>query len=209
MYERGKACDKDGDCTTYKGSKCNNHLCVFKGKPPVPGGGENKMCRGNTGMTDPGRKAVLDAHNKLRSQLARGEVRNGKNPNNKNLPTASYMPRMIYDCAAETAAMDYASTCALTKSPTTKRKGYGENVFVYNVPNAVPANAFKAAAKKWWDQIFLDGINWEVVFKQSLRDKPIDQKGFTQMAWAKSVKIGCGIRTCGIKSFVVCRYSPA
>ncbi|EPB79266.1 hypothetical protein ANCCEY_01689 [Ancylostoma ceylanicum] len=68
--------------------------------------------------------------------------------------------------------MDYASTCALTKSPENERKGYGENVFIYNVPNAVPADAFKA------------------------------------MAWANSVKIGCGIQTCGMKSFVVCRYSP-
>ncbi|EYC12699.1 hypothetical protein Y032_0046g1371 [Ancylostoma ceylanicum] len=208
IYEKGKACEKNKDCTTYKGSKCDQKLCVFEGKPPVPGGGENKMCRGNKGMTDPGRTAILEAHNKRRSQLAKGQVRNGKNPNNNNLKTASYMPRMTYDCVAETAAMDYASTCALTKSPENERKGYGENVFIYNVPNAVPADAFKAAAKKWWDQIFLDGINWEVVFKQSLKDKPIDQKSFTQMAWANSVKIGCGIQTCGMKSFVVCRYSP-
>ncbi|RCN37634.1 hypothetical protein ANCCAN_16461, partial [Ancylostoma caninum] len=94
LYEKGKPCKKNEDCTTYPRSKCEQHLCVFNGKPPVPGGGENTMCRGNNGMTDPGRKAVLDAHNKRRSELAKGEVRNGKNPNNKNLPTASYMPRM-------------------------------------------------------------------------------------------------------------------
>ncbi|EYC12742.1 hypothetical protein Y032_0046g1398 [Ancylostoma ceylanicum] len=211
LYETGKACTKNKDCTTYKGSTCEqaDHLCVFTGKPPVPGGGENKMCRGNKEMTDPGRKAALEAHNKRRSQLAKGKVRNGKNPNNKNLPTASFMARMEYDCEAEAGAIAYASTCAFKQSPQKDRKGYGENVFVYNAPNAVPADALNAAAKKWWDQIFLDGINWEVVFKQSLRDKKIDQKGFTQMAWANSIKLGCGVQTCGLKSFVVCRYSPA
>ncbi|EYC12737.1 hypothetical protein Y032_0046g1397 [Ancylostoma ceylanicum] len=209
IYEKGRACKKNTDCTTYERSTCLNQLCVFKGTPPVPGGGENTMCRNNKGMTDPGRKAVLDAHNKRRSQLAKGEVRNGKNPNNKNLPTASFMPRMVYDCDVEAGAIEYASSCTLEQSKQSERKGYGENVYVYKNPNAVPADAFKAATKKWWDQIFLDGINWEVIFKQSLRDKKIDQKGFTQMAWANSIKLGCAVQTCGMKSFVVCRYSPA
>ncbi|RCN41299.1 hypothetical protein ANCCAN_12760, partial [Ancylostoma caninum] len=97
LYESGKACTNDQACRTYEGSTCDKgtHLCVFKGTPPVPGGGENKICPNNKGMTDPGRKAVLDAHNQRRSQLARGRVRNGKNPNNKKLPTASFMRRMV------------------------------------------------------------------------------------------------------------------
>ncbi|EPB79267.1 SCP-like protein [Ancylostoma ceylanicum] len=37
IYEKGKACEKNKDCTTYKGSKCDQKLCVFEGKPPVPG----------------------------------------------------------------------------------------------------------------------------------------------------------------------------
>ncbi|KHJ83569.1 hypothetical protein OESDEN_16731 [Oesophagostomum dentatum] len=31
---------------------------------------------------------------------------------------------------------------------------------------------------------------------------------FTQMAWAKTYKVGCGITDCDSKAFVVCRYSP-
>ncbi|KIH50551.1 hypothetical protein ANCDUO_19370 [Ancylostoma duodenale] len=114
------------------------------------------------------------------SKLARGLVRNGKKPTNKNLPTASFMLKMIYDCATEGEAIDYANSCELTKSPEQDRKGFGENVYVYPAPNADPIEAFEAAAKKWWDQIFLDGINWEVKYIQSLKDKKIDQKAFIQ-----------------------------
>ncbi|KIH63646.1 SCP-like protein [Ancylostoma duodenale] len=115
----------------------------------------------------------------------------------------------IYDCGTEAEAIDYANTCELTKSAQADRKGFGENVYVYPAPNADPVEAFEAAAKKWWDQIFLDGINWEVKYIQGLKDKKTDQRGFTQMAWAKSIKLGCGIQTCDLSTFIVCRYSPA
>ncbi|RCN34915.1 hypothetical protein ANCCAN_19236 [Ancylostoma caninum] len=97
LYEIGQMCKKDKDCTTYENSKCDqtNHLCSFKGTPPQPGGGPNTKCPNNKGMGDPARKAILDAHNKRRSRLARGLVRNGKKATNKNLPTASFMPKMV------------------------------------------------------------------------------------------------------------------
>ncbi|EYC12702.1 hypothetical protein Y032_0046g1373 [Ancylostoma ceylanicum] len=211
LYERGRMCKKNTDCTTYENSKCDqtSHLCVFKGTPPGPGGGPNTKCPKNKGMGDPARKAILDAHNKRRSKLARGQIRNGRKATNKNLPTASFMTKMTYDCATEAEAIEYANTCELMKSAQNDRRGYGENVFIYPAPNADPVAAFEAAAKSWWDQIFLDGINWEVKYTQSLKDKTIDQKAFTQMAWAKSMKLGCGMQTCGMSSFIVCRYSPA
>ncbi|KIH45178.1 SCP-like protein, partial [Ancylostoma duodenale] len=224
LYETGRVCKKDSDCTTYEGSKCDKSgLCVFNGTPPPPGGGPNTKCPNNVGMGDKARKAILNAHNRRRSKLARGMIRNGKKATNKNLPTSSFMPKMkynthathvvvdisTYDCATEAEAIDYADRCELTKSAEKDRKGFGENVYVYPAPNADPVAAFEAAAKHWWDQIFLDGINWEVKYIQSLKDKKIDQKGFTQMAWAKSIKLGCGIQTCSTLSFIVCRYSPA
>ncbi|RCN34913.1 hypothetical protein ANCCAN_19234 [Ancylostoma caninum] len=66
LYEIGKMCTKNKDCTTYEGSTCDqtSRLCVFKGTPPQPGGGPNTKCPNNKGMGDPARKAILDAHNK-------------------------------------------------------------------------------------------------------------------------------------------------
>ncbi|EPB76064.1 SCP-like protein [Ancylostoma ceylanicum] len=114
----------------------------------------------------------------------------------------------IYDCATETEAIKYASTCSLKKSPEGDRPGFGENVFIYPVPNADPIPAFEAATESWWSQVSAAVIKSDVKFDRSLRDKAVDQRGFTQMAWAKSVKIGCAIQTCDQSSFVVCRYSP-
>ncbi|KAK6746313.1 hypothetical protein RB195_012430 [Necator americanus] len=193
IYEKGSACTKNVDCTTYAGSTC---------------GGVNTMCAGNDGMTDEARNKVLSEHNNKRSLLARGLIRNGKNVNKRNLPASSYMPKMIYDCATEASAIEYANTCTLVKSAADTRSGYGENVYVYSKPNADPAAVLKEAVEKWWNQIFEDAINWRVTYIPSLMNKPIDQNGFTQMAWAKSVKLGCGIQTCNAQSFIVCRYSP-
>ncbi|KHJ78295.1 SCP-like protein [Oesophagostomum dentatum] len=145
----------------------------------------------------------------LRGLLAKGQIRNGKNPNNKNLPTAYYMPRMTYDCDVEAEAINYAKTCTMTKSEQVDREGYGENVYVHNAPYDEPVSTFDTAVKSWWTQIFQDGINWGLKFTENLRDKRIDQTGFTQMAWAKSTKLGCAIQTCSSSSFIVCRYSPA
>ncbi|EYC00409.1 hypothetical protein Y032_0116g611 [Ancylostoma ceylanicum] len=211
LYESGTPCKKHTDCTTYSPSTCDKAkgLCNYSGRPPRPGGGENTICVGNDAMVDSARKKIEDSHNSKRSLLARGRVCSGKNPNNhQNLPLAYFMPKMIYDCATETEAIKYASTCSLKKSPEGDRPGFGENVFIYPVPNADPIPAFEAATESWWSQVSAAVIKSDVKFDRSLRDKAVDQRGFTQMAWAKSVKIGCAIQTCDQSSFVVCRYSP-
>ncbi|KIH44635.1 hypothetical protein ANCDUO_25339, partial [Ancylostoma duodenale] len=66
LYETGKMCKKDTDCTTYPNSKCDktSNLCVFKGTPPPPGGSPNTKCPNNKGMGDAARKAILNAHSK-------------------------------------------------------------------------------------------------------------------------------------------------
>ncbi|RCN49172.1 SCP-like protein [Ancylostoma caninum] len=211
LYESGTPCKKHADCNTYSSSTCDKAkgLCNYSGKPPRPGGGENTMCVGNNAMTDLARNKVLDAHNSKRSLLARGQIRSGKNPHNQHLPMSCFMPKMIYDCPTETEAIKYASTCSFKKSPESERPGLGENIFIYPIPNADPSPAFEAATESWWSQVSAGVIKSDLKFDRSLRDKAVDQRGFTQMAWAKSVKIGCAIQTCDQSSFVVCRYSPA
>ncbi|KAK6759036.1 hypothetical protein RB195_016328 [Necator americanus] len=209
LWEEGTGCKTEGDCKTYPGSLCvkAEGLCRYQGQPPVPGGEENKMCSANKGMSDSTRKMVLEAHNTKRSLLARGKVRNGQNPKG-NLSTSSYMPAMVYDCDVEASAIQYASTCPSAKSPEGSRNGYGENFYVYPEPNADPTEAFKEATESWWNQINADSINGGLRYQDSLNEKKIDQTAFTQMAWAKSVKLGCAIQTCSLTSVVICRYSP-
>ncbi|ETN69555.1 hypothetical protein NECAME_19466, partial [Necator americanus] len=99
------------------------------------------MCQGNKGMTDEGRKKVLEAHNTRRSLLARGLVQNGKSTS--KLPSSLFMPKMIYNCETEASAIEYAKGCSLKKSEESTRPGYGENVYVYPIPNADPVPAFE------------------------------------------------------------------
>ncbi|KAK6746316.1 hypothetical protein RB195_012431 [Necator americanus] len=152
----------------------------------IRGGGTNTMCQGNKGMTDEGRKKVLEAHNTRRSLLARGLVQNGKSTS--KLPSSLFMPKMIYNCETEASAIEYANGCSLKKSEESTRPG---------------------AATSWWDQITKEAIDRQVTYSVNLRNKEIDQSAFTQMAWASSVRLGCAIQTCFAKSFIVCRYSPA
>ncbi|KAK6746317.1 hypothetical protein RB195_012432 [Necator americanus] len=205
IYEKGSKCTNDKDCTTYPGSTCKKQtgLCMYKGTPPVPGGGTNTMCQGNKGMTDEARKKILEAHNTRRSLLARGLVQNGKSSN--KLPSSLFMPKMIYNCETEASAIEYANGCSLKKSEESTRPEYGENVYVYPIPNADPVPAFEEAATSWWDQITKEAIDRQVTYSVNLKN----HSSFSQMAWASSVRLGCAIQTCYDKSFIVCRYSPA
>ncbi|CAJ0588204.1 unnamed protein product [Cylicocyclus nassatus] len=209
LYEKGEKCKKAKDCTTYPASKCEKAtgLCKYPGPPPKPDEGENTKCRGNKGVTDRLREKAVEAHNIRRSYLALGQVQNG--PDSRKLPTASYMPRMIYDCEVELGAIQHVNKCTLTKSSEGERSGLGENVFVYPIPNMDSVTAIEAAIESWWSQCLYESIRTDLKFVADFKNKVIDQTGFTQMAWGKSVKLGCAVRTCHTSTFVVCRYSPA
>ncbi|VDM75818.1 unnamed protein product [Strongylus vulgaris] len=104
------------------------------------------MCPNNEGMTDTGRTKIVNAHNYRRGLLARGLIRNGKNPHNRNLPKAYNMPRVKYNCSVEASAIGYASLCAMVKSMETARPGYGENIYIYNHTSGNPVDIFDAVS---------------------------------------------------------------
>ncbi|KHJ79653.1 hypothetical protein OESDEN_20695 [Oesophagostomum dentatum] len=61
------------------------------------------------------------------------------------------------------------------------------------------------AADSWWDEIITNGINQKMLYNNYFATKPRSPTSFTQMAWAGSYKIGCGIGDCGTNTVVVCR----
>ncbi|EYC31211.1 hypothetical protein Y032_0004g2028 [Ancylostoma ceylanicum] len=66
LYETGQACKSGADCK-YKGSSCDNGLCV---KPKeVPDDGKSNECPADSGLTDRIRNKILDVHNELRYVL--------------------------------------------------------------------------------------------------------------------------------------------
>ncbi|EPB73816.1 SCP-like protein [Ancylostoma ceylanicum] len=165
------------------------------------------MCPGNPGlMTDVVRANILQMHNWRRSQLAFGKIKNGKN--DYNLPPASNMYKMNYDCNLEKNALAFASRCTMTSSPPASRPDQGQNVHVGPLTTDYLLTG-QNAVKAWWSQIFKNGLNQKMLFTTNLRDKPAAPTAFTQMGWATSVKLGCAIVQCPSNMFTVCRYSAA
>ncbi|VDM77553.1 unnamed protein product [Strongylus vulgaris] len=64
------------------------------------------------------------------------------------------------------------------------------------------------AVRSWWRIIFINGMNRRVVYTEFLERKPMSPSNMTQMAWAGSYRLGCGMRNCGDFRAFVCRYGP-
>ncbi|KAK6731378.1 hypothetical protein RB195_007695 [Necator americanus] len=158
-------------------------------------------------MTEELRQMVVDTHNTDRSLVAQGAVRNGK-PGNANLGPAIDMLRMRYDTALETEAQAYANTCALTKSDVSTRPDSGENTHVIQSSTVTVSDALTKSMQTWWNQILSNGVNAKLRYTATLDAKSNAPLGFTQMAWAATYKVGCGVSRCSSSTFVVCRYNP-
>ncbi|EPB70845.1 SCP-like protein [Ancylostoma ceylanicum] len=202
IYPKGTPCQKDADCTVYNPSTCDltTQLCVTTVNPnPNPNPPATGMCP-NAEMTDEIRNEILRMHNWRRTKLAKGNIKNGLN--SYYCPKASNMYKMKYDCALENSALAYAKQCQLKPS---NPQNEGENIHSASL-NQNKTAAARTAVKAWWSQIFKNGINQKVLFIANLRDKPNAPTSFTQMAWAKSYKIGCAVVDCPANTFTVCRY---
>ncbi|KIH54622.1 SCP-like protein [Ancylostoma duodenale] len=111
-----------------------------------------------------------------------------------------------YDMTLEAEAQAYADTCALYGSDVSSRPLSGENVYTSPSTTISFFDAFVNAQKNWFSQIYKNGVNAQMKYTRFLEQKPIAPIQFTQMVWANSYKIGCGVRRCSSGTFIVCRY---
>ncbi|CAJ0595455.1 unnamed protein product [Cylicocyclus nassatus] len=156
----------------------------------------------NEKMTDEIREHIITMHNYRRANLAKGSIRNGKE-GNPNCPTAQNMYEMRYDMDLETEAQTYANQC-----PTKRSTMQGENFQKHSSITISYYDAAVEAIKTWWKQISTNGINAQMLYTQTLETKTGSPNMFTQVGWAKSYKVGCGISRCTDGTVVVCRYNP-
>ncbi|CAB3400674.1 unnamed protein product [Caenorhabditis bovis] len=71
-------------------------------------------------------------------------------------------------------------------------------------------NMLKLAVEKWWQELEEFGTPPHNVLTSELwEQKGRDIGHYTQMAWAKTYRVGCGIADCPHMSYVVCHYGPA
>nr|AEP82917.1 venom allergen/ancylostoma secreted protein-like 2 isoform 3 [Heligmosomoides bakeri] len=159
-------------------------------------------------MTQTIRDRVLEIHNNRRQLLATGQVVNGRT--GQNCGTGMNIYQMKYDRGLEVLAQNYADQCPTNAngSAVATRPDNGENVKI--IPsNTVPFyDAVLSASQSWWDEIAINGVNHQMRFTDFLQTKPLAPIRWTQMAWATTYRLGCGVQRCGGNTVVVCRYAP-
>uniref|UniRef100_A0A1I7VGR3 SCP domain-containing protein n=1 Tax=Loa loa TaxID=7209 RepID=A0A1I7VGR3_LOALO len=171
---------------------------------------EDYQCEGGQ-LTPKQREAIVEQNNKLRSQLIRGEL---KNKAGEFMPRGKNVLKMRWSCSLEHSAQKRADRCVSGDPPKEQRKDIGENIYDFWSSAGVEAlrrYAGTNAGKKWWSEL----SEWYRSNPSNNLTAQVSRQGvlhFTQMAWGKTYKIGCGIATkCngGRKLMVVCHYRPA
>ncbi|ULT87487.1 hypothetical protein L3Y34_006959 [Caenorhabditis briggsae] len=154
-----------------------------------------------------GQTGIVNVHNVLRSKIAKGTY----NAKGTIEPKASNMRKMQWDASLATSAQKYTNGCPDDHSGA---EGVGENMYWSWSSQAPSTNldSFGVAASKSWEKEFQD-FGWTSI----LLDEDTFNSGIghaTQMAWAETNLVGCGVKNCGkdstmnnmYKVQVVCQY---
>ncbi|VDO32003.1 unnamed protein product [Haemonchus placei] len=166
---------------------------------------EKPICPNNHVMDDMTRNNSIIAHNYRRSRLAQGLV---KNKNGKDLPKASNMLRLLYNCDLENSAITSATRCSANPMSSLP-SDIQENIYLMPKSDAQdPQDAIIVAIKHWWSQIRITGgIGQGVTYTTYNQGKPTEW--FTRMAWATTQYFGCAVISCGDSNWsAVCHYKP-
>ncbi|VDL84829.1 unnamed protein product [Nippostrongylus brasiliensis] len=113
--------------------------------------------------------------------VARGIVRDGK-PGNKNCPSATNMQKLSYDWNEGVHAQRYADTCPTSQAATCNNPRFGQNVYIVE-SNAIPfGKAFESAVDTWFNEILINGINYQMLFTKMLMTKYLGPTRFSQVS---------------------------
>ncbi|GMT16061.1 hypothetical protein PFISCL1PPCAC_7358 [Pristionchus fissidentatus] len=165
-------------------------------------------CQCTPGIPSTEAKAFLDAHNKLRNSISSGNyVAKGRRMPAAKTPIPNMVRFQTWDCNIEKSAQKVADTCVFAHSQN--RQNLGENLYTMWSSNKVSFTGMGTKASNSWENEFQQ-FGWN--------DVKLTRAGFssgighaTQMAWAKSTKLGCGMKLCDgdKKVLVVCQYKDA
>ncbi|EGT35101.1 hypothetical protein CAEBREN_00284 [Caenorhabditis brenneri] len=152
-------------------------------------------------LTQAGKDAIVNAHNKLRSTLAKGQY-NAKG----DVRGAATNMKMIgwNDDLAIQAYRSIVNCPANIARPAT---GTGCNIRVVDAVGTQVADDYAKQAVAAWEQQFQDNgwpFNNTVTSQADLSAKGLAEA--TQMAFSLTGAIGCGVQKCGSKVATVCYY---
>ncbi|CAO4375296.1 unnamed protein product [Caenorhabditis nigoni] len=139
-------------------------------------------------FTDIAQDNIVQAHNDLRSDIAKGKFR----ASGRLLPQAANMKEMTWDPELAETAQDYAGTCS--RSPS-GHPDIGENIYYDHTESSDSLDDLGVRAAKHWARQFEDYRG-----TSSMVDPASLLNGLasaTQMAWADAEFVGCGVSKCG------------
>ncbi|PIC23195.1 hypothetical protein B9Z55_016978 [Caenorhabditis nigoni] len=151
-----------------------------------------------------GQTAILNAHNALRSKISKGTyVVKGTTK-----PAGSNILKMTWDPTLAETAQAHADKCVFTPSATS---GIGENINMFSVSREISdIDQYGFIAANGWENQF-QHYGWSSNIFNKAMVQTVGQA--SQMAWAKTGLIGCGIKNCGSlpksssnRVLVVCQY---
>jgi len=153
-------------------------------------------------------QSALDTHNNYRSQVAQGLV--------GAQPAAANMIKMQWDTNLATVAQNYANQCKFAHNAN-RHADYaalvggnpviGENIFTTSAATL----SMPSAVALWFNE------QVDYTYASNSCGSGMVCGHYTQMVWANSYKLGCGVKTCssglpfgnGSGTLLVCNYSPA
>ncbi|KAK8773455.1 hypothetical protein V5799_012012, partial [Amblyomma americanum] len=137
---------------------------------------------------------ITRLHNQLRRTLASGDL--------PGFPPAADMLRMEYDGDVARRAQLHSQSCRFQHGcfGCGAVGGYiGQNLFL------APNGNWEQALRSWWEEY--RQTSGAIVSRYSFS---ASNGHFTQMAWARNAKVGCGAADCRQLGgrFMVCNYEP-
>ncbi|KAF7272810.1 hypothetical protein GWI33_014436 [Rhynchophorus ferrugineus] len=145
------------------------------------------------GLTDDDRQYILDIHNYLRNKVALGYERRGRQP-----PVAN-MRVMNYDRELEFTAQCWINSCQWSPLRHDKCRGtalynyVGQNLAYFGStnPKIDKVKLTRNMILSWYDEVILFNNSW--VYKTKNRGSRYPVGHYTQIVWANSAFIGCGM----------------
>ena len=153
-------------------------------------------------LSDEDKQFLLDEHNRLRRATK---------------PAASNMLEMVWDPKVAAIARDYSRLCDFEHSPRGMRKTVdfpelGENIFITSKVE-ISNREVSEGVQLWFDEIE------DYSFQENSCAAGKVCGHYTQIVWANSYAVGCGITSCEdvpvpgsnypTASLLVCNYGPA
>ena len=158
-------------------------------------------------LTQAERDSVLAAHNQVRATVS---------------PPAANMTRLVWDPNLATVAQNWTNQCnwahnggrnAAYASLSSNSGGVGENIFITTGSRASALTGPGSATPSWASEV----VNYNFAANTCASGQVCGH--YTQIVWANTLRIGCGITQCATVTglpptfnngqFVTCNYNPA